>query len=330
MDVELVLNELSFKKSAHEPPANDGVGAKKLMFEFISTLSAVKNTLQVERNTRKINITLCSPHNLQDIYLAPEYRMARWMNDASVDKEHRLLFITLATKKPHIDENERNTSDEFLYQGEPTHALGYAFQYNHLAISLKSDACWDTPSLRLEHNQLTNDGEVLSEQVDVTHASCQEHVLFHKNWLQEFVRENLQLAVFDGTELWKRKEELFPGLLFCESVKHQLQGVLHGQLLLDSIYNRLSELEQFCADWSQGSFDPQKLPSKTTPESTTTLKMFEAEHTFRCPDDQYHIFSWHVRLTPDAWRIYFYVEDDKKSLIIGHIGHKLPNMLYHT
>jgi hypothetical protein len=28
--------------------------------------------------------------------------------------------------------------------------------------------------------------------------------------------------------------------------------------------------------------------------------------------------------------IYFYVDEEKKVLIIGHIGHKLPNVLYRT
>lgn len=326
MDVELVLNELSFKK-----PANDVNGAKRLMFEFISTLSAVKSTLGTERNVREIKITLCAPRNLRDMPLAPDYPVARWMNDPSVDRERRLLFITLATKKPYIYENEEKNPDEFLYQGNLAYGLTYAFQYNHLAISLRSDVCWDNPFLQLEYNQLINNGEeILSEQVEVTHANCKEHVLSHKNWLQEAVRESLQLAVFDGTELWKRKEELFPDLLFCETVKNQLQGVLHGKPLLHSINKRLSELEQFCADWSEGPFDPQKLPCKTHPESTATLQMFEAEHTFRCPDGQNLVFTWHVYLTPGAWRIFFHPDKEKRQLIIGHIGHKLPNVLYPT
>ncbi len=318
MDLEVVLNELSLKKQA-----DDVQTAQELMSGFITTLREVESA-------KNVKITLIYQRDLlsnETNNLAPNYPLRSYIYDRSVDEKERRLLIALMTKGPYIDETNL---DEFLYQGKIAIGLGYAYQHNDLAISLKTDACWDTPSLQLEYNQVTDDGEVFSEQVDVTHASCQEHVLFHKNWLQAFVRESLQLAVFDGTELWKRKEELFPGLLFCESVKHQLQGVLHGQLLLGSIYNRLSELEQFCADWSQGSFDPQKLPSKTTPESTATLKMFEAEHTFRCPDGQYRIFSWHVRLTPDAWRIYFYAEDVNRRLIIGHIGHKLPNMLYRT
>ena len=94
--------------------------------------------------------------------------------------------------------------------------------------------------------------------------------------------------------------------------------------------DRLFELNTYCENWHDGLFDYDKIPTKITPESDATLKKYSSEHTFLCPDGTNHLFSWHARLTPDAWRIYFHVDEDKKLLTIGHIGHKLPNVLYPT
>ncbi|HYU75023.1 MAG TPA: hypothetical protein VEL31_20335 [Ktedonobacteraceae bacterium] len=103
-----------------------------------------------------------------------------------------------------------------------------------------------------------------------------------------------------------------------------------GDLLLQPIMKKLSALDTFCESWHDGSFQYENISGKITPESNETLKKYTDEHTFLCPDGTYRLFSWHARLTPSAWRIYFYVDEKKKLLTIGHIGHKLPNVLYPT
>jgi len=67
---------------------------------------------------------------------------------------------------------------------------------------------------------------------------------------------------------------------------------------------------------------------KVSPESSMTLEMYGRERTFRCPDGQKRLFSWHLRLTPHAWRIHFYPDEQTKTLIIGYIGHHLPTVRY--
>ena len=97
--------------------------------------------------------------------------------------------------------------------------------------------------------------------------------------------------------------------------------------MLGPIEKKLSDLQEYAASWSIGAFDAGKIASKATPESESTLKQYSQERTFTCPDGQNHVFSWHVRLTPLAWRIYFYPKQTGE-LIIGYIGPHLRTVRF--
>lgn len=96
--------------------------------------------------------------------------------------------------------------------------------------------------------------------------------------------------------------------------------------MLFPVKKRLFELQKYSESWTEGNFDAKKL-SKATPESEATLRKYSQEHTFNCPDGKSRIFSWHVRLTPLAWRIYFYPENHRK-IIVGYIGEHLPTVKF--
>ena len=83
------------------------------------------------------------------------------------------------------------------------------------------------------------------------------------------------------------------------------------------------ELEDYSKKWIRGYFDSEALPSKATPESTSRLNKFTEKLTFACPDNTNRLFSWHLRFTPGAGRIYFFPVDNLKKIIIGYIGYKI-------
>ncbi|HWS85247.1 MAG TPA: hypothetical protein VN207_13415 [Ktedonobacteraceae bacterium] len=95
-----------------------------------------------------------------------------------------------------------------------------------------------------------------------------------------------------------------------------------------AIQKKLQELDSFCVDWLDGPFDPQKIAGKITNESQATLHTHGKERTFLCPDGEKRLFSWHMRLTPGAWRIYFHPTTYEQELIIGYIGRHLPTVDY--
>jgi AAA ATPase domain len=199
------------------------------------------------------------------------------------------------------------------------------------SISFRSTQCWEQNNLELTLLEIDEEGELREHtSLKVAHACCVEHVQQHEHWIRGRIQLHAQLSVSDGNDLWAHKEALFPNLQFCDAVQKQLRGILRGNLLLHPIMKKLFALNTYCENWHDGPFDCHKISGKVTPESDITLGKYPNEHTLLCPDGVNRLFSWHARLTPGAWRIYFFVDEEKHLLTVGHIGHKFPNMLYPT
>jgi hypothetical protein len=159
----------------------------------------------------------------------------------------------------------------------------------------------------------------MDEMVEIIHASCSDHVQEHTDWIQKRIRT----GILEGLDLWNRREELFPSLVFCDDVYKQMLYLGKGNLILQQVVKRLFELEEYCKTWTDGAFNSDNLPSKATPESDSRLKRLKKELTFICPDGKERIFSWHVRMTPGAWRLHFSVELGPGKIIIGYLGYKI-------
>jgi hypothetical protein len=311
MDLEMVLNELSL-----QTPAADIPTARQRMSDLISTVQQA-----TKRGIKKI---LRTHRDVNTIELAPEYPVARWRNDGEVDLESRRFFRTLTAKAPFwtdVPEEIKNDFDlsEVLHQEEQAIGLGFALVSDALAVSLNSEARWDCSRLELEVTRLDDSEELIDERVEIVHASRSNHVGEHADWIKERIR----IAVRDGVELWNRKDELFPKLIFCDSVGEQLQSLSTGNPMLRQVVKRLSELEECCKNWTVGAFDLDSLPSKASPESDSRLKRLKQELTFKCPDGENRTFSLHLRMTPAHWRLHFSAELGTGKIIIGYIGPKL-------
>lgn len=313
MDLEMVLNELSLNA-----PAKDIPTARQWMLDLLRTLrAAVKcGVPRVLRTHREFQGTL----------LAPDYPLAAWRSDNNVAREERLYFKSLTTKAPFLADLPEIESNilafEFTHNGEAAQGLGTAFLLEALAISVRSGSRWESNQIELEVKRLAEDADLITENVLVFHASHPDHERSHDTWIQK----RLQTSVRDGTDMWDRRVSLFPALIFCDSVCRQVQGLQARDPMLRAVVKRLLEMETYCKDWNEGPFNPDDLPSKASTESVSTLQQYGAERTFRCPDGEERVFSWHVRLTPGAWRIHFFPKTEERKIIIGYIGSHLPTV----
>jgi hypothetical protein len=312
MDLEMVLNELSLRTPAPDIPT-----ARQWMTELIQTLRKASSSgvKRVVRTQDDINI----------IELAPGYPLAKWRNDPSVIREERSFFRLLTTKAPFWTDVVAEIKNDFdlsevLYQGEVASGLGFAFVSDSLAVSLCSEAIWNCSYLILDITQLDENDELIEEQVEIIHASRSEHIKEHNNWIQDRIRTSVR----DGVDLWQRRDELFPHLEFCESVEAQICSLLAGYPMLTQVKKRLFELEEAAKSWTSGYFDLETIPTKTTPESDSRLDKFKNKLTIQCPDRQSRLFSLHLRMTPGAWRLYFFpLSEDTRKIIVGYVGQKL-------
>jgi hypothetical protein len=220
---------------------------------------------------------------------------------------------------------DKSPAFEFRFEGNviknPNNqicGLGAAYLLDSLAISLFSEPKWDKTKLNLQIEWLNEEGNLEKQSASICHASCVEHVQTYKEWINEWLRQQVK----DGTELWERRVELFPHLIFCDNVCDNLVFLNVGNPLLRQVIKRLFALEHYSQNWlPDTAFDKEQLPN-ATPDSQTRLQKYKTEFTFLCPDGKERLFSWHLRLTPDAWRIHF--EPEKPGeIIIGYIGEKL-------
>lgn len=321
MELEMVLNELSLSPIANNIPAARQRMSDLMLTAIVATKYGVKSVMRT--------------HSKLDMEgLAPGYPVARWRNDDNVDFEMRRFYRTLVTKSPFLDDitdpevlNSVNLSDCFCGEDRAI-GLGVAFWLEALAVSFKSKSRWYANYLQLRISQIDDNEEIEDTFEEIPHASSNDHIREHLVWISDRLSKVDQIVARDGLDIWQRKVDWFPNLYFCEKVREQLQDLPHGHLMLMPIVKRLLELEYFCATWHEGPFDLKKISSKVTPESAATLEMYGSQRTFLCHDGKARTFSWHVRLTPGAWRLYFHPLPNERKLIIGYIGSHLTTAHY--
>ncbi|NES04047.1 MAG: hypothetical protein F6K22_15130 [Okeania sp. SIO2F4] len=315
MDLEMVLNELSL-----ETPVADIFTAQKLMSELIQTLRQAKSL--------GVKPILRTHSNINNIELVCDYPIASWRNDKIVDLEERRFFRSLILKAPFCEDALQEIKDKFdlsevRHQGKLADGLRFALITNSLAVSLFSDIQWDTNFLELQVTELDENEQLTDYSEKIVHASRSSHVKQHTEWIKNRIENKLFDRQVDGETLWERRQEFFPNLIFCEQVEQQLQSLKTGDPILQQVKKRLLELEKYCQTWQTGIFNPNLLPSKTTPESDSRIQQFRQPLTIKCPDGKKRLFSWHLRMTPGAWRLYFSEYLGPGKIIIGYIGLKL-------
>jgi hypothetical protein len=315
MALEMVLNELSLI------PAENVHNARQWMTTLVHTVQAAV--------ARKVSRVVRTQSAIFDVYLASDYPVRRWLNDREVDLEEQRYLLTLTTKTPFWDDvpglYDRVLASEYRCEGRPALGLGVASLLDSLAVSLPSEQCWDSALLHVAAEFVVDDQDLSIEEtsIAVPHASRAGHIDEHHEWIES----RLYGDVESGHDLWDRKSELFPRLTFCGSAMDQIRDL--NWIMLKSVMRHLIDLERYCEGWQNGGFDPRDSIPHATPETDTTLARYGDERTFRCPDGTYRVFSWHVRLTPDAWRLHFFPGPQVGQIIVGYIGPKLPGVRCH-
>jgi len=64
------------------------------------------------------------------------------------------------------------------------------------------------------------------------YASQKTHIHAHRSWIRSAQQAALHRSIRHGSNLWERREELFPHMHFCERVEKQLQAVLAGSPMI--------------------------------------------------------------------------------------------------
>jgi hypothetical protein len=308
MDIQLVFNELCLLNLE-----DNEYKARELMSNFIQTLrEALEQGIQQQ---------LLSHNSFHNINLASNYPISKWLNDPNVDQVEQdfILSMQFFESDEIFDQDQES---ELLYactdyNNEPK-GFVYAYRLKALSVSLKTHQLWENSVIHLLQIINNEDGELLEEIIEVRHASSINHVIEHQTWIKSRLQDNID----NGLDLWNKRKKIFPHLEFCDSVEKQLQNIKNSHPIFQAIIKKLTEVENASKNWTSGNFDLNSLPSKATPESESRLQKFEQELTFQCPDGKKRLFSLHIRMTPGAWRLYFYPLKPTE-IMIGYIDIKI-------
>lgn len=314
MDLYLIFNRLSI---AQIPPETTRFDARQWMHRFVEILRA----------TSRQGLSLRSQHQLFDLALIEGYTIRQWLNDVEVDRESRQFFRSKVTKLPYLDDlpetQERLPLFDFTFEGQRAPDLGLAYLLESLAISLPTTPQWENVTLTIQMDELDADTADIThrDNIPVQHLSQPDHLLIHQSWIYE----RLTRAVRDGEYLWQHREAWFPHLGFSTKVEPQLREMTSGTPLLRQVAKRLFDLQSLSEQWTGGKPFPFDALSNASPESETVRNnpKLRRERLFVCPDGETRFFEWHLRLTPDAWRLYFLPDPTTHTVIIGYIGKHL-------
>ncbi|MBF0393418.1 MAG: hypothetical protein HQL38_12135 [Alphaproteobacteria bacterium] len=309
MTMMVFLNELSEPRDALDIHTG-----RALMDALVKVLKAIK--------AKRPDTVLHSSVPLNGMALGAGYSVARWCNEPESRDQWRWLrgLENRAPFRVCLGEigSEIGTL-EYELDGVIAEGLGLSHLFGGLAVSFAHRDTWQVCKVALAKRSLCEDdaGEVLLEQVMVEafHACVPAHVEGHGDWL----KLACMAPVSDGADLWARRAELFPRLVFLPRTEAQCRMLLPGHPWLKEIVKRMRELDDALAEWSPGITAQPKWGSLVTPEHKNRKLLCQ----FNDLDGIKRTFDLHARFTPGCGRLHFRLDPENTKAVIAHVGRKI-------
>lgn len=312
----MVLNELSLEM---------GEALKEEIKTQISIFLKVCHEL-VQKKEDKV---FCYTENLLVRPLCEGYTIHDWLRDTTVIRKEKDFFRSLINRGTMINTSQFLESEMFIkVDGKQVGALGClaAYEWDNYVVSLSSNVLWLDECIHGEYSSIEND-EFNEYSVEIRNCSKEAHV----DKLIIYQRQRNKLLISSGTELWNKREELFPHLIFCESVKKQLEEA-RVKMQIQAVMNRIQILEDFFSTYN-GNFDKEKVGYGCRYESESVQKdeRLRNMRKFKTPYGDDEFFYWHISFPGNyPGRIHFLPDAEHNIGIIGYVGKHLPTQRYQT
>lgn len=295
---------------------------------FTETLSAVAQLIHQQ---------VCVPvlHARQDfheILLSDDYGFDEWLNELDYQDELRLLAQQLTTQTPahaHLvaTANEDFCRCEFRLKTSPEKAcdaLGVALISDGISISFPSQGIWNETFIVIE--QVLYDNELNPEKV-LQHRVRSVSQVIHVEPVMRDWRRSIGEHSCHAADLLDRWKVAFPYLDLCCEYQNKFLPNLRGRTF-QSVLKRLRELDDSCHTWTINEQSEVVYPMYTRPEHSETMKnsrlakMREAT----CPHNGKQYFTMHCNLQPKGYRLYWFVDTERRHLTIGYVGPHLETI----
>lgn len=322
--LELVLNELSFRRlDTVCGAAPDVYTARTWMSQFIINIRAARQV--------GFGSSIRTERGFSTLELAPSYSMLQWRNDRDVNRDERLFLSNLVAKSPHLEGAlnevlETAGRTEVRIAGLASSGLLAALLLDAIAVSWQSHNIWKPPLLRADFTQLSMQGELVEQVVEIRHASAPEHWQHHDSWIERGQRT----ALTNGEELWGRAARFFPYLEFCGTAEGQIRALTGNERYYDWIVRCLRMANLRCSTWVSGPFPHSLLPGPASGESTSVHQDPELRRRreFQMASGEVRMFEHHMKNNAENKRIHYFADERRRRVCIAYVGDHLPTARY--
>jgi hypothetical protein len=312
--MELIFNELSLASSA--PDRDTGHRWMKSLSETI--LAAV------ERGVAPV-LRTCGDFWSTD--LAPNYKLAHWSFDRTVDKDLKRHIMTIAGKAPFIEtlhveaEDKAEAAAEFSWSGKRAFGLGLAALRDDPAVSVSTETWRKDPVVVHGYLETAEGRKEVEKEVRHWYDSASVKRRESCDW----VRKQLGKEIGSGAQLLRKRTAILSRLDFVPDALRQLQNLTGAETAFAYAVQHLLALGFQALDWMDGPFEAG-YPYHCSEESRVTLQQYSSSRTFVCADGVYRLFSWHSKINVVPWRIHFLPLPKPRRVLIGYVGPHLPTV----
>lgn len=313
----MILNELSMECEGKTLSEVDGI---------ISKFLQVCHEISAKKGDREFYYTM----DFLERKFIEDYGLYDWLKNSGASHEEKAYLRSMINRKQIIEKIQYSGSEVVVdVEGAEKSAVGClaAYEAEECVVSMSTKPCWDADVIAAKYISLSEETGLWEKEIEVGNCSCLEHV---EGMVCEERKRELQM-VSSSAELWEKRENVYPHLVFCDSVRKQLLDV-NNYLQIKMIKKRLDILEKYFATYD-GEFKKEELGHgcREESESVGNNKDLRAMRTFMNPYGEEKFFSWHISFAGDfPGRIHFLPDAERKVGIIGYVGKHLPTSRYST
>lgn len=313
----LTFNELSAKTTS----ISSQYDAQQLILEFATFCQKLNKTNAID------DIIFPSDFYFTSFY--DGYGISHWLSDRNVPQQQRQFLRRFLDKYRNSFDRSTTEGDFSVYiDGESHNSIGCAFalERGHTLFSLATHDFWENNSISGNYSFFNQSGEIQSEPRAIDNIST----ITPEGDVVAAQREEVLEGISSGQDLWEARKKLYPNLVLCDNVKHQLYQDSEKFHIL-AVMKRLQHLQNYFSQYHD-AYNPDELgfDARTESESVKTNPKLKNDRKFRLPDGTEEYFFDHIGFTGKykGGRIYFLPDCKNQCCYIGYIGQHLSTQKY--
>lgn len=244
---------------------------------------------------------------------------AHLLGEATSEQSRRLSTCQpVRCEAKTLPPSELEFGPDGRYDRDAGRPLVYCAITGGIAVSFPSERAWNGERMTVVFDELVPDDDIERVRKEVDNLSRSQDAGAIGYRCQEPSE-----SPRSGTDLWRRRKELFPHLTFGPDVEGHLAKLNPERL--PTLVNRLADLDDSAAAWPDAGGAEPPWTGRVNDESKSVKKnaKWRDARRFRSATGEPVLFLWHARFGK-AERIHLRFDKLTREIEIGYVGRKLP------